>query len=139
MAGYTNNYQLHQWEPGDNFLREDFNHDFAKIDTALGGKSEIVCGSYVGDGTEDRLISLGFTPKAVLVMGEDGATRMTYQLYGGLALSGAPAFLNLGSDGKFTVLAVAEGGFLVTQKTASAAYAICTNTNRHEYRYLALK
>ncbi len=36
MAGFTPNYQLHQWEPTDNFLRTDFNQDFEKIDTALG-------------------------------------------------------------------------------------------------------
>lgn len=26
---------LHQWQPNDNFLREEFNGDFAKIDTAI--------------------------------------------------------------------------------------------------------
>lgn len=36
MANYTANYGLHQWEPEDNFLRTDFNADFAKMDTALG-------------------------------------------------------------------------------------------------------
>lgn len=36
MANYTKNYQLHQWTPNDDFLREDFNQDFAKLDTALG-------------------------------------------------------------------------------------------------------
>ena len=36
MANYTEHHQLHQWEPGDPFLRTDFNEDFAKIDGALG-------------------------------------------------------------------------------------------------------
>ena len=35
MAQYTTNYKLHQWEPEDDFLRTDFNQDFAKIDTAI--------------------------------------------------------------------------------------------------------
>lgn len=35
MASYTENYQLHQWEPEDNFLRTDFNQDFARLDAAL--------------------------------------------------------------------------------------------------------
>ena len=35
MANYTPNYGLHQWVPEDNFLRTDFNQDFAKIDQAL--------------------------------------------------------------------------------------------------------
>ncbi|MBU5436313.1 hypothetical protein [Pseudoflavonifractor sp. MSJ-37] len=37
MATYTEHHQLHQWEPGDPFLRTDFNEDLAKIDGALGG------------------------------------------------------------------------------------------------------
>ncbi len=36
MAQFTSNIGLHQWEPGDNFLRTDFNQDFAKIDGAFG-------------------------------------------------------------------------------------------------------
>lgn len=37
MADYTEHYQLHQWVPEDDFLRTDFNTDFAKIDAALAG------------------------------------------------------------------------------------------------------
>ena len=36
MANCTEHYGLHQWEPGDSFLRTDFNEDFWKIDAALG-------------------------------------------------------------------------------------------------------
>ena len=35
MATYTANYGLHQWVPGDNFLRTDFNTDFQKIDAGI--------------------------------------------------------------------------------------------------------
>ena len=35
MSRSTPNYQLHQWDPEDNFLRTDFNTDLSKIDTAL--------------------------------------------------------------------------------------------------------
>ncbi|WP_186566468.1 hypothetical protein [Lawsonibacter celer] len=66
MAGYTNNYQLHQWEAGDDFLRTDFNEDFVKIDAAL-GKLSVEVGSYVGDGTSERTIALGCTPRAVIL------------------------------------------------------------------------
>ena len=41
MASYTANYQLHQWEPADFFLRTDFNADFAKLDAALAGKAGV--------------------------------------------------------------------------------------------------
>ena len=35
MAQYTSNIGLHQWEPGDHFLRTDFNQDFSKIDAGF--------------------------------------------------------------------------------------------------------
>ena len=40
MSRSTPNYQLHQWDPEDNFLRTDFNTDLSKIDTALAGKAD---------------------------------------------------------------------------------------------------
>ena len=40
MATFTTNCKLHQWEPGDDFLRTDFNEDFAKIDAAFGKKAD---------------------------------------------------------------------------------------------------
>lgn len=40
MGTFTPNYQLHQWDPQDNFLRTDFNTDLSKIDTALAGKAD---------------------------------------------------------------------------------------------------
>ena len=39
-TNYTTNYGLCQWEPEDNFLREEFNQDNAKIDAALGTKAD---------------------------------------------------------------------------------------------------
>ena len=39
--GYTANYGLCQWQPGDKFLREEFNQDNAKIDAALGETAEM--------------------------------------------------------------------------------------------------
>ena len=83
MANYTEHYQLHQWEPTDDFLRTDFNTDFAKIDAALGEKAgveelaevqalagskcRVVIGSYTGNGDSARVITLGFRPKVVAV------------------------------------------------------------------------
>ena len=37
LANYTEHYGLHQWVPEDDFLRTDFNTDFALIDAALAG------------------------------------------------------------------------------------------------------
>ena len=76
MAGYTNNYQLHQWEAGDDFLREDFNEDFAKIDGAIAmcGNCRIIRGSYWGTGTFGEKNPTGLTfdklPLLVFVSGQ---------------------------------------------------------------------
>lgn len=40
MANYTEHYQLHQWEPQDDFLRADFNQDHQKLDDALHGLAQ---------------------------------------------------------------------------------------------------
>ena len=54
-------------------MMDDFNADNAKIDAALKANAaaipQIITGSYVGDGTEDRVIDLGVTPKLVIVFG----------------------------------------------------------------------
>lgn len=72
MASYTANYGLHQWEAADNFLRTDFNTDFGIIDTALNGleagKAEMVRGQYVGTGTTEQTITLGFQPKFMIIL-----------------------------------------------------------------------
>ena len=94
MATYTSNYQLHQWVPEDDFLRTDFNTDFQKIDAALAGleankaaqsslaalqssisaaqstangRARAILGSYTGNGAETRSISVGASPKAVIL------------------------------------------------------------------------
>ena len=40
-SNYTTNYWLCQWEPGDKFLREEFNQNNEKLDEALGETAEI--------------------------------------------------------------------------------------------------
>ena len=71
MASYTPNYQLHQWESQDPFLRTDFNEDLKKIDIALAYMPKFLNGSYTGTGTAgpDGACELhfGFTPKMVIL------------------------------------------------------------------------
>lgn len=97
----TTNRQLHNWSPGDSFLREEFNENFTRLDQV----PEAVFGSYTGNGARQRFISLGFTPKAVLVEYKDGI-RGSSSCYGGMALPGRP--LNGGS------MSIAEGGIQFT-------------------------
>lgn len=144
MAAYTANYQLHQWEPQDNFLRTDFNQDFQKIDAALAGlktladgkvgpedleplesgiasaqstangKAAVSLGSYTGNGTLPRTISLGYTPKAVFV--GISANVLT-------ALNGGGAPLGI---------LIQSGGFQIQAKVPNA------NTSGETYRYMAV-
>lgn len=130
----TENYNLPQWDGSDRVLRTDFNEAMADIDAALGEKCEFVTGRYTGNGAETRVISLGFTPKAVLVLREDGAT--TYpnnntQVYGGLAAVGMP-LKKSGLD----AVAVVDGGFQVGYRTYPID--IYTNNINQVYHYLAL-
>ena len=135
MATYTANYGLHQWEASDNFLRTDFNTDFGIIDGALGEKAEFVTGAYAGDGAAARTVSLGFTPKAVLVMREDGTasyTNNSTSVYGGLAAEGTP----VKKSGQNAV-AVITGGFQVAHQGSPTD--IYTNSSGQNYHYLALR
>lgn len=51
----------------------------------------LVTGTYTGDGTDSRLISLGFQPKALLVMIEEGYSARPYtdDYYGGWPCRGS--------------------------------------------------
>ena len=132
MANYTPNYGLHQWEPGDDFLRTDFNQDFAKIDTALqqvsdtkadksaltvletalNGKAVLVTGTYTGNGTKVT-IKLGFRPSAVFIP--------IYNRYIAAAIKGMETQLITITDSGFTVHT--GGDSIVTPNTDGTVYA----------------
>ena len=133
MANYTEHYQLHQWVPTDDFLRTDFNTDFAKIDAALGEKAgveelaevqalagskcRVVIGSYTGNGASSQTINLGFRPKVVAV-DDMGSFSSGYEL---------------GLDGiDRSAVRVVDGGFRV------AAGSLNMNESGETYRYYVL-
>ena len=143
MASYTANYQLHQWEPADFFLRTDFNADFAKLDAALAGKAGLaelaeklgaVTGSYTGDGSANRTITLGAAPVAVFLR-EDGDSGAILAVQNGAVVD---------EEGEVTMLTVSGQGFQVTY---DAYFTGVSNKVREPYanragvtyRYLALK
>lgn len=123
----TQNYQLHAWAPEDGFPRGELNANFTKLDTALKSeatarqsavntlnaalakKSEVVMGAYTPNNAEERFIDLGFTPKAVLVLGSTGETGYINNgmmvVKGGLALPGH----NLND----TLMEITTNGFIV--------------------------
>ena len=140
-SSYTEHFQLNQWAAEDPVLREDFNADNAKLDKAI---PRIVTGTYTGDGTADRTISLGFRPKAVLLFPEDGTTCFYYcppnyfTCQGGLILDGYP--LRLKNDRCNIICAeITDTGFAVKIfSDQSKAANIATNRNGTVYHYLAL-
>ncbi|OUQ82727.1 hypothetical protein [Flavonifractor sp. An10] len=131
MASYTTNYQLHQWEASDDFLRTDFNEDFAKIDAGIksaadaaagaastaAGKARIVTGSYTGNGSS-KTVSLGFRPKALWVHGGVYDTMVTQQ-------------------GGHNMLGLNTTGFIVQFVSGYGDY--CANKNGQSYTYAAIQ
>ena len=122
----TTNYNLHSWLPEDDFLRTEMNENFTKLDKAL--KELLICGSYTGDGAKTRTISLGFTPRAVFLITDDGDIAAGAYSYGGLALPGYPC----------EACSVVDGGFSVKDQSGSG-YVIYSNGSAEKYYYLALR
>lgn len=97
----------------------------------------LVTGSYTGNGAESRLISLGFQPKALLVMTEEGypARPYTSDYYGGLALPGKPVCLQT-SYGTNHILTIESTGFRVYYDDSRHTLS---NQKETIYYYLAWK
>ena len=131
LATYTANYGLHQWEGTDDFLRTDFNTDFGIIDGALGEKVEIVTGSYTGN-NNDRSITLGFQPAAVLLFSWEGETNRS-STYGGLMTQGLPLRSNNGTE---VAAEITETGFQVYGTSTNGSG---TNYLNVTYYYMAIR
>ena len=155
MASHqTTNFQLCQWEADDEVLRTDFNADNLKIENALSAIKTVadvaytpenrpyVVGTYTGDGAKQRVISLGFTPSAVLVMMRNGdLNNHSGSYYGGLALPGANASTSAEGATRWidaqTIVAIVEGGFQVGQHKNGPTVA--SNGANNVFYYVALR
>ena len=129
----TTNYQLHKWEADDDFLRSEFNENFAKLDEA----ARVVVGAYTGDGSASRFISLGFTPKAVFVLPKDGQIVTEHGYYGGLALPENPVTAE-----EYTLCQITANGFQVGHASYTKynyTFTRSTNASEKNYHYLAVK
>ncbi|MCD8308878.1 MAG: hypothetical protein LUD19_03405 [Clostridia bacterium] len=117
----------------------------SKIGAATSDHTHYAYGTFTGDGTTKRLISLGFTPSAVILT--DGRGRM-YDDAGGTC--GGMAIGKYGvrsasctlvthesswSNGH-TALLITTNGFYVSYYSS---YNIATNTSSATYRYIAFK
>ncbi|MCI9568081.1 MAG: hypothetical protein HFF54_09030 [Lawsonibacter sp.] len=156
----TKNYQLNQWAAGDKVQRIDFNADNDKIDGAIAavsaragaletGKADktaldaakatipkMAIGTYTGSGAASRTISLGFTPKAVLVMTQDGHTRSSNYIMGGLAVTGSPVKIVNGAE-EFTAVTLVSNGFRVYYNIDDDYYKVQSNFKDRTYHYIA--
>lgn len=93
-----------------------------------------VVGTYTGNRSSSRTISLGFRPSAVYVAAKDGSTLAYSEYKGGLALNSYPVMKD---DGK--VVSITSSGFTVYYDTTMS---ICTNDSYSLYnpfRYIAFK
>lgn len=127
----SEHFQLHLWNPQDDFLREEFNENFNKLD----GAAQVVVGTYTGDGADSQIIALGFQPKAVLVIRADGKINSGYDMYGGLAIWGSPALYQSGNT--YPIVTVVPEGFTVYAKSVSTSYYVGSNIKNSLFHYLA--
>lgn len=127
----TEHYQLHTWEPGDDFLRTEFNENFTAIDNTLAGKCELIMGSYVGNGEDGRPIDLGFTPQAVFICRQDGMTGSPNSyIYGGVFLLGLPL-----RTSSYVAAEITEKGFMVYRPEDH----VRSNVSNQVYFYWAVR
>ena len=140
-SGQTENFGLSQWAAEDQVIRTEFNEDNAKIDAVLAeissALSKIVTGTYTGNGTDSRTISLGFAPKAVYVCHQSGKLYDGNGNYyfGGLALKGHPAK----PEGGPATVELVSGGFKVNYSMSNTKARIMTNAAGYVFHYLALE
>ena len=103
------------------------------VETALPQKVECYFGTYTGNGASSRTISLGFTPKAVLVMEVDGFICLHYNgqySSGGLATASQPV-----ENGYGTIVEIVDNGF----KVYYSSDHIRANQSDNAHIYLAFK
>ena len=103
------------------------------IYTTIAQKCEAVFGTFLGNGESSQKISLGFTPRAVLVFAEGCG------LYPGVTNAVGAAFATPDFTvmiNKYKALEVTENGFTVY---ANSAYKIYFNGNGTTLCYLAFK
>ena len=130
--GQTEYYGIPLWEEYEPLRRSRANQNYRMIDLALDRlqqeKTQLVAGSYVGDGTGEQVISLGFTPLAVLVENREGQRGDNgYYRYTGLLLPGQA----------YPMGRIVEGGFAMYY--IHETMKIHANNLQMPYYYLAVR
>ena len=139
MPNKTENYQLNQWEPEDNFLREDFNADNAALETALtamqtavDSQLQAVFGKYTGNAAYNnssaQTITLGFRPKMVIVFPSAGTWVNSSTCY---------CAMNYDGSGAGNTIGITATGFTARNTTSPSNSYL--NYNSTTYLYFAFK
>ena len=99
---------------------------------ALEALPRLVTGTYTGNGAANRTVSLGFTPKALLVFTSEGYPANPYIDYylGGMAFPNLPVEVFNRVGDLVQVLELVEGGFRVFYD-----YDLGLRTNQKDTRY----
>ena len=70
-TNHTANYQLNLWEPGDSFLREEFNENTEKLEAALcqlaSAGIKFHYGTYSGNGGKTKTLTAPFLPVLLVI------------------------------------------------------------------------
>lgn len=103
--------------------------------TQIAAKCEVICGIYTGDGTAERTISLGRTPKCIILFPYEGYTYISPTIYGGIALPNYPLY---SITAKHDALTVVNGGFKVYVYRMDGRTYAHTNGDSIRYHYIAL-
>lgn len=123
-------------------LQNTVNQLSAALAAAQAAIPKIKAGTYQGDGTANRFIDVGFTPKAVLVTDFHGATYYysgtRYISRGGLAVTDGPVTSYVNS---INTVEITTNGFIVTSTTyhdGSLALPVSGNDANQRYNYIAI-
>lgn len=151
----TNYLQLNYWSAGDKPKMADFNGDNQKIDNAFqahiqnsaqhltGNQSAwiaqpFVSGTYTGDGTASRSVTLGFAPALLVILPEGYGPLELDTVQQTPLLRFALAADSHGSSG----VALTATGFTVNQAQSiplAGLAKICLNEQNVVYRYFAIR
>ena len=96
---------------------------FATEDTVA--TPNMVFGTYEGDGEDSQFISLGFTPRVVVICRDDGAFSQANLIYGRMAMM----------DSAAKTVAIVDGGF----NALSSGSLYNGNNPMYSFKYVAIK
>ena len=126
----TQNYNLHKWEADDDFLRTEFNENFAKIDAQA---VRIITGTYTGSQGQKvstpQHIELGVRPRAVIISSNRGLSYTPINYTDAYSMMGSAEFDSKGA------LVCEENGFSASNRNNDDLYP---NVAGWTYYFIAL-